>query len=66
VAPAIHKTREQVADLFVEHVDPKRTLVPEELTAIARVALREMFQKAGVGVSGAKLRRGGNRDRGYD
>jgi L-lactate dehydrogenase complex protein LldF len=55
VAPAIHKTREQVADLFVEHVDPKRTLVPEELTAIARVALREMFQKAGVGVSGANF-----------
>ncbi len=55
VAPAIHKTREEVSDLFVEHVDPKRTLVPEELTAIARVALREMFQKAGVGVSGANF-----------
>src|ERR1039458_4487921 len=55
VAPAIHKTREEVSDLFVEHVDPKRTLVPEELTAIARIALREMFQKAGVGVSGANF-----------
>jgi L-lactate dehydrogenase complex protein LldF len=55
VAPAIHKTREEVADLFVEHVNPERTLVPEELTAIARVALREMFQKAGVGVSGANF-----------
>ena len=55
VAPAIHKTREDVADLFVEHVKCERTSVPEELTAIARKALREMFQKAGVGVSGANF-----------
>jgi len=55
VAPAIHKTREDVADLFVEHIKAERTLVPEELTAIARRALREMFQKAGVGVSGANF-----------
>src|ERR1039458_7761179 len=55
VATAIHKTREEVADLFVEHVKSEHTLVPEELTAIARIALREMFQKAGVGVSGANF-----------
>ena len=35
--------------------DRERTVVPEELTAIARRALREMFQKAGVGVSGANF-----------
>jgi len=55
VAPAIHKTREDVSDLFVEHVKSEHTMVPEELTAIARRALREMFQKAGVGVSGANF-----------
>ena len=55
VAPAIHKTREDVSDLFVEHIKAERTVVPEELTAIARRALREMFQKAGVGVSGANF-----------
>ena len=55
VAPAIHKTREDVSELFVEHIKSKRTVVPEELTAIARRALREMFQKAGVGVSGANF-----------
>ncbi len=55
VGPAIHKTREDVADLFVEHVKVKRTTVPEELTAIARRALREMFLKAGVGISGANF-----------
>jgi len=55
VAPAIHKTRQDVSDLFVEHLQAERTVVPEELTAIARRALREMFQKAGVGVSGANF-----------
>ncbi|MGA3328066.1 MAG: lactate utilization protein B, partial [Terriglobia bacterium] len=55
VAPAIHLTREDVSDLFVKHIKAERTVVPEELTAIARRALREMFQKAGVGVSGANF-----------
>jgi L-lactate dehydrogenase complex protein LldF len=55
VGPAIHKTREDVSELFVEHIKAPRTVVPEELTAIARRALREMFQKAGVGVSGANF-----------
>jgi len=55
VAPAIHKTREEVSDLFAERLQSQRTLVPEQLTAIARRALREMFQKAGVGVSGANF-----------
>ena len=30
VAPAIHKTREDVSDLFVEHINAERTVVPEE------------------------------------
>ncbi len=55
VGPAIHKTREDVAELFVDHLKVERTVVPEELTAIARRALREMFAKAGVGVSGANF-----------
>ncbi len=55
VAPAIHKTREDVSELFTEHLKAERTAVPEQLTAIARRALREMFQKAGVGVTGANF-----------
>jgi L-lactate dehydrogenase complex protein LldF len=55
VAPAIHKTRHDVSDLFVEHIGSERTEEPERLTAIARQALREMFGKAGVGVSGANF-----------
>jgi L-lactate dehydrogenase complex protein LldF len=55
VAPAIHKTRQDVSELFVAHLRAERTVVPEELTAIARRALRENFQKAGMGVSGANF-----------
>jgi L-lactate dehydrogenase complex protein LldF len=55
VAPAIHKTRIDVADLFEREVDPKRAEDPEELTAVARRALRAVFEKAGVGVSGANF-----------
>ncbi len=55
VAPAMHKTRGDVADLFAAHIDPVRTEEPERLTAIARQALREMFARARMGVSGANF-----------
>jgi L-lactate dehydrogenase complex protein LldF len=55
VAPAIHKTRHDVSDLFAEKLHSERTEDPERLTAIARKALREMFARAGVGVSGANF-----------
>jgi L-lactate dehydrogenase complex protein LldF len=55
VAPAIHKTRGDVADLFEREVDPHRAEEPEELTAIARRALRAVFAGAEVGVSGANF-----------
>jgi len=55
VAPAIHKTRHDVSDLFVEKLHSNRTEDPEQLTAIARKTLREIFARAGVGVSGANF-----------
>jgi L-lactate dehydrogenase complex protein LldF len=55
VAPAIHKTRQDVSRLFSSHIESEPTEEPERLTAIARQALREMFKKAGVGVSGANF-----------
>jgi L-lactate dehydrogenase complex protein LldF len=55
VAPAIHKTRADVADLFAARIDPVRTEEPERLTAIARQALRAMFARAEMGVSGANF-----------
>jgi L-lactate dehydrogenase complex protein LldF len=55
VAPAIHKTRHDVSALFVEKLHSESTEDPEQLTAIARKVLREMFSKAGVGLSGANF-----------
>ena len=55
VAPAIHKTRGDVADLFAARIDPARTEEPERLTAIARQALRAMFARAEMGLSGANF-----------
>lgn len=55
VAPAIHKTRQDVSDLFVEHLHSERTTEPERLTAIARRALRQAFVRAEMGVSGANF-----------
>lgn len=55
VAPAIHKTRQDVSDLFVEHLHSERTTEPERLTAIARRTLRESFARAEMGLSGANF-----------
>lgn len=55
VAPAIHKTRRDVSNLFVTQLHAEPTEEPERLTAIARRALREMFAKAGMGLSGANF-----------
>lgn len=55
VAPVIHKTRHDVSELFASRIGSEPTDEPERLTAIARQALREMFRKAGVGLSGANF-----------
>jgi L-lactate dehydrogenase complex protein LldF len=55
IAPALHKTREDVADLFVDKLKVERVTEVERLTAIARAALREKFLAAGMGVTGANF-----------
>jgi L-lactate dehydrogenase complex protein LldF len=55
VAPAMHLTRHDVSDLFVRHLHSEPTAVPEQLTAIARRALREKFARAGMGVTGVNF-----------
>lgn len=54
-APAFHKTRQDVADLFFEHLHSERATDPERLTLIARNALREAFAHAGLGLTGANF-----------
>ena len=55
IAPAIHKTRNEVADLFVEKLGIRRTTSPPELTQAARKALREKFLTADMGTSGVNM-----------
>src|SRR5437899_3333374 len=55
IAPAIHKTKGQIADLFGKEL--KRTVPadPEALTKLARGELREKFLQADLGITGAKF-----------
>jgi L-lactate dehydrogenase complex protein LldF len=55
VAPAMHLTRHDVSDLFTRKIHSQSTDVPEQLTAIARAALREKFARAPMGLSGANF-----------
>ncbi len=59
IAPAVHKTKEQVSELFHEHhqqygltekITERRALVTE-----ARTVLREKFRNADVGITGANF-----------
>lgn len=55
VAPAVHKSREDVAELFHQaHQRPRLTEIPA-LTREARLALREHFLTADMGISGSNF-----------
>jgi L-lactate dehydrogenase complex protein LldF len=56
IAPAIHKTKGQVAELFARELGrPDVPADPEVLTAIARAELREKFLRADMGITGANF-----------
>lgn len=55
VAPALHMTRYQVADVFEENLKAPREEVPERQTQLARNVLREKFLEADIGISGANF-----------
>ncbi len=56
VAPAIHRSRERITELFKENFDTPESLdTGEELTKFARDILRKKFLSADVGISGANL-----------
>jgi len=54
-APAIHLSREQIGRIFEKKLAVPYTSDPVELTALARVFLREKFLKARAGVTGANF-----------
>ncbi len=55
IAPAIHKSREQVADLLAPKSGGKRVEEIAELTQQAREQLRPVFQRADMGVTGVNF-----------
>ncbi len=55
VAPALHLTRYDVADIFTKHLGLEREVVIEKQTKIARNIMRDKFLEAGIGISGANF-----------
>ena len=58
LVPAIHRSRSQIREIFLEHmagVDPSLTDNPRVLAMAARAYLRERFLRAEVAVSGANF-----------
>lgn len=55
VVPAIHKTKGQIADLFVEKTGIEKTNDVDVLTNTARKVLRSRFAEAEVGISGVNF-----------
>ena len=56
VAPAIHRSRERISELFKEKFDTDQPLdTGEDLTKFARKILRQKFLTADVGISGANV-----------
>ncbi|MEQ1603245.1 MAG: LutB/LldF family L-lactate oxidation iron-sulfur protein [Pyrinomonadaceae bacterium] len=55
VVPAIHKTKQQIADLFVEKTGIEKTENVDVLTKTARTILRKRFAEAEVGISGVNF-----------
>jgi L-lactate dehydrogenase complex protein LldF len=55
VAPALHKTRYDVAEIFSRRLGVANEVVPEKQTKIARSVLREKFLAADIGVTGANF-----------
>ena len=55
VTPAMHKSKEDVAKLFNEHLGTDISLTPEQLTLVARKNLREKYVQAEIGITGANF-----------
>src|SRR5690348_7458171 len=55
VAPALHKTRYDVAQILTEKLHAPHDIVIENQTALARSVLRQKFLAAGIGISGANF-----------
>lgn len=55
VTPAMHKSKEDVAELFHKKFNTPINSTPEEITSFVRYLLREKFIKADVGITGGNF-----------
>ncbi|MSO73984.1 MAG: iron-sulfur cluster-binding protein [Alphaproteobacteria bacterium] len=55
LAPAVHKTKEQVSDLFFEHHKTRHLTEASDMVAEARQFLRPRYLAAGAGITGANF-----------
>ena len=59
IGPAVHKTRDQISDLFHQHHSElgltQRLTEPEAMVAEARGVLRQKFLDADIGITGANF-----------
>ncbi len=55
VAPALHMTRYDVAEVFTRRLNVPNEIVIEKQTALARSVLRQKFLAADIGISGANF-----------
>ena len=55
IAPAIHKTRRQIGELFTAELGMEPTDDVDQMTSTARATLRDRFAAADVGISGVNF-----------
>ncbi|MBB5324964.1 L-lactate dehydrogenase complex protein LldF [Anoxybacillus tepidamans] len=55
VAPALHKNKEQIRDVFRKKLDYDKTEKPEELASHARKMLRNEYLTADIGITGCNF-----------
>lgn len=55
VTPAMHKSKEDIADLFHKKFNTDEKATPEELTLFVRKLLRNKYLEADVGITGANF-----------
>lgn len=55
VTPAMHKSKEEVAELFSEKFGIDKSSTPEQISAFVREKLRDKFINADVGITGVNF-----------
>jgi len=55
LAPAVHKSKEDISELFAETLGAPNLRSAEEMTVVARQRLREKFCTADMGITGANF-----------